>query len=309
MRKIILSILLVNFVGFSFALDRNNCFNGFQTDTTQNDTLKIRYWKFGGIATITVSQVSLTNWAAGGENSLSGNGNLKLFANFNKENISFENNFEVAYGIVRQGTQNTRKSVDKIDFTSKGGLKASETWNYTAQLNFKTQMFPGYNYPNDSVKISDLFAPAYILTSIGMEYNPDEELTLLISPLTGKITTVFDEELADKGAFGVKEAVYDNNGNIITHGDRARYEFGGYLKMIYKTTLMENVTLESKLDVFSNYVHKPLNLDIGWELVVNMMVNRYISANIISHMIYDDNSATKVQFKEVLGIGFTYKFD
>jgi len=319
MKKFISFFLLIGLFYISSAQDSLD-----YLIASKADSVEIKLWKIGGIGAIAVSQVSLTNWAAGGQNSLSGNARLNLFANYKKNNSTLENTFDLGYGFVRQGPMNTRKSDDKIDFTSKYGRKASKLWYYSGLINLKTQMFPGYKYPNDTVRISNFFAPAYIVTSIGMDYKPDDCLTLLLSPLTGKITIVFNQELADAGAFGVKKAVYDIIGNRITPGENLRYEFGGYLKMIYKKDLMENVFLQTKLDLFSNYVDKPLNIDISWEILITMKVNKYISASLISHLVYDDDIdvkidddrdgvidyiGPKVQFKEVLGIGFSYKFN
>ncbi len=273
---------------------------------SQGDTTKL--WHIGGMGTFTFSQVSLTNWASGGQNSMSANGLVSLLANYNKDKISWENTLDMAYGMIRQGKKDdaiTQKSDDKIDFSSKFGRAFKDKWYYSAMLNFKTQMAPGYNYPNDSIRISDFMAPAYILANIGVDYKPNDHFTCMVAPVTGKITIVNSDYLSEMEAFGVEK------------GEKYRAEIGGYLKARFKTDVMENVGIETKVDLFSNYFNNPENIDINWETLVIMKINKYISANFNTHLIYDDDikienqkgeKAPRTQFKEIFGLGLSYKF-
>jgi hypothetical protein len=280
-------------------------------------------WKKGGIITLNLSQISLTNWAAGGQNAFSVNGLINLFANYKKNKNIWSNSLDIGYGVLKQGKdEDFIKTDDKIDLLSKYGREAVKNWYYAALFNFKTQMTAGYNYPNDSVKISDLFAPAYILGSLGMDYKPNDDFSTYISPLTSKITIVTDQNLANQGAFGVNPAEYDGM-VLISEGDNVRFELGGYLRIEYRKELMENITVLTKLDLFSNYLDKPDKIDVGWETLITMKVNKYISATLNTHLIFDydikfdedtdgdginDDKVEKVQFKEVLGIGLSYNF-
>ncbi len=305
MKTLIITIILASIISI-----------GFSQVTASEDNLKkqsadtVDGWKKGGTITINMSQVSLTNWSAGGQNSISTNGILSLFANLKKGNSMWENYLDIGYGTIRQGKDaNWLKTDDKIDFTSKYGQKAFSNWYYAGLLNFKTQMTAGYNYPDDSTRISDLLAPGYLLGAIGLDFKPSENFTLFIAPVTTKVTFVNDQALADAGAFGVEP------------GENMRSEFGGYLRMFYKRDLMENVSFQTKLDLFSNYLENPENLDISWEVLISMKVNKYISATITTHLLYDDDIdiawtdsdnidhvGPNTQFKEVLGVGFSYKF-
>lgn len=286
-------------------------------------------WKTGGITSLNISQVGLTNWAAGGQSSLALNGIVSLFANWKKESSTWDNSLDLGYGILKQGEdillKNSAfvKTDDKIDLTSKYGRRASEKWYYAGLMNFTTQATAGYNYPNDSVRISNFLAPGYLLWAIGMDYKPNKKFNAFISPLTMKTTIVIDQELADSGAFGVEAAELDGVGNVITNGKRLRYEYGGYTRFIYKSELVKNITLTSKLSLFSNYANNPQNIDINWENLLELKVNKFISTTITTHLIYDDDidikydsdgdgtkdkSGPRTQFKEVIGVGFSYKF-
>ena len=159
-------------------------------------------WKIGGVTALNLAQTSLTNWAAGGENSLALNGLFSAFANYKKGKNVWDNSLDLGYGVLKQGKEaDFMKTDDKIDFLSKYGREAFTNVYYSALFNFKTQMAPGYNYPNDSVKISNFLAPAYLLAAIGMDYKPNAYLSTFIAPATGRLIIVNDELLA---SFAVK---------------------------------------------------------------------------------------------------------
>jgi hypothetical protein len=273
-------------------------------------------WKKGGVMGITLAQTSLTNWAAGGQNSVSLNGILSLFGNYKKKNSVWDNSLDIGYGILKQGGGQARKTDDKFEFLSKYGQKAFKNVYYSAMVSLKTQMTPGYNYPNDTVHISTLFAPAYILAAIGFDYKPNGYFSAFISPLTSKTTVVNDKKLSDEGAFGVEK------------GKRSLEELGGYVRVIYskadfKNDFLKNISFTTKLDLFSNYLHKPGNIVVNWETLVLMKVNKYISVNLNTNLIYDDkirfpadtnhdgiidSTVPKIQFKEIFGAGLSFKF-
>ena len=271
----------------------------------------INGWKMGGVVMLNFGQTSLTNWAAGGENSVSGNGLINFFANYTNGALTWNNNVDLGYGFLRQGTQ-SRKSDDKIDLSTKFGKQASKYWYYAALLNFKSQFASGYNYPNDSVKISNFLAPAYLVVAIGMDYRPQKFLSVFISPLSGRLTIVNDQTLADAGAFGVDPAEYSGTVKI-KDGKRTRQEFGGYVKVAFQKDIITNVSLSSKVETFSNYLKKPQNIAINWEVLISLKVNKYIGATISTQLVYDDvihykDKGPRTQFKEIVGIGFSYKF-
>jgi len=269
-------------------------------DSTKN-------WKTGGTGVITGSQVSLTNWAAGGENSLSLTGALNVFANYKKGTLAWDNTLDFGYGILKQGEKNMIKSDDKIAFASKLGRKASDKWYYTFLFAFNSQFAKGYNYPNDSDVISKFMAPAYLLYSLGMDFKPSDKFTAYLSPLSGKTTIVNDQLLSNAGAFGVDP------------GKMIRMELGGYAKFGVKKEIMKNVKLESTLDLFSNYLKNPQNIDVNWAALVNMKVNKILTVNLSTNLIYDDDikivvdentgkTGPRTQFKEVFGLGLAFKF-
>jgi hypothetical protein len=285
----------------------------------------IRYWKKGGIAGLNFSQSSFTNWAAGGENSVSLTALTNVFANYKKGYNSWDNSLNLAYGLLQSGHAAPRKNEDKIDFTSAYGRAASKHWSYSVMLNAKTQFDNSYNYPDDSTVVSHFLAPAYILFSLGMEYKTnDKSFSLLGSAVASKLTIVNDQRLADDGAFGVEPATYDTAGHIVKHGSMMRTEVGGFIKISYKKEVAKNILLATKVELFSNYLEDPQNVDLNWELQLDMKINRFIVTNLSTQMIYDHDipvpvertitgiktkgTGPRLQFKEVLAIGIAYKF-
>ncbi len=181
---------------------------------------------------------------------------------------------------------------------------------------------PGYNYPNDSVKISNFLSPIYLVFATGYDYKKKNIFSCFIAPVTGKITFINDQNIANTGAFGVEPAQYDNTGNLIKKGKRSRYEFGGYLKSSIKWKFMENGILNSKIELFSNYFKNPQNIDIYWENIISLKINIFFAVSINTILVYDDDihiilkdkngnitgKGPRIQFKEIIGLGFSYKF-
>ena len=275
------------------------------------DSTKV--WKLGGTGSLNFSQVSLSNWAAGGKSSASGTLLINSFANYQKGNISWENALDFGYGLLKENGDESVKTEDKIDLSSKLGFKAKKDGKifYTALFNFRSQIANGYNYPDRVNEISKFLAPGYFTLALGLDYKPNEEFSVFVSPLTGKMTVVTDDDLSNAGAFGVDP------------GKKSRSELGAFVKSQFKKEVLKNVSLETKIDLFSNYLDKPENIDIHWDVLINMKINSYLSANLITNLIYDDDidiqidnnddgivdeTGPRVQFKELFGIGLNVKF-
>ena len=274
------------------------------------DTVVPKYWDMGGTLAVNVSQSTFSNWAAGGENYYGGTGFVNLLANYKKEKVSWDNKLDLGFGIIKQGERPVFKTEDKIDLSSKYGRRATEHWNYTVLFGFKSQFYQGKKSINDTTKISNFMAPAYLMFSIGMDYKPIKGFSLFLSPISLKTTYVLDKQLSARGAFGVKPD---------SKNPKSLYEIGGYLKSEYKTNIIENIEYKGKLELFSNYLEKPQNITINWETTLNFKINKFFSANFYLTMIYDDKVKTKIpqddgtvrespkiQIKQIFGVGFTY---
>lgn len=259
------------------------------------------YWTDGGMFSVSFNQISFVNWSAGGLNSISGVAKAQYFINYKKGIVSWDNVMDFGYGLSKVKDLALQKNEDVIDLQSKLGINALNKWFYTGLLNFKSQFAPGYSDKENLNRISDLLSPAYLFMSLGMDYKPSDAFTLMLSPVTGKMTMVIDEGLRSK--YGFTDTL-----------KTIRPEFGAYLKTALKKDIMKNVTLMSELGLFSNYLKDPQYIDIDWKVGINMKVNKFISAQLSTNLIYDHDikdpldGVAKVQFKELFGVGFSFKF-
>lgn len=272
------------------------CLSAQTSDTT--------YWTKGGFSSVTFSRVALKSWAGGGQSSVSINGVANLFADYAKDRSTWENSLDLGYGLIRQGNSgNLVKSDDKINYVSKFGYEIQEgnkKWFYSALLDFKTQFAEGLSIDETTgrrnVLISKFMAPAYITLGLGVDYKPNDYLSVNYVPLTGKFTIVNDQTLADSGAFGVPD------------GNKARGEFGSYLRIKFTKDIVKNVNLDSRLELFTNYVKDFPTIDANWQTAVVMKVNEFLTANFYYQIIYDEDIATVAQQKSVFGIGLSKSF-
>jgi len=294
----------------------------FITAKAQNDTTQ---WNTGGDVGVNFSQVGFTNWAQGGQNSVSGLGFLHLHANMKKGDWAWDNFANFEYGLIQQADEIVKKSDDLLEFGTKIGHRASEFWYYTASASFKSQFTKGYDYNKSTdFYISNFMAPAYIFAGIGMDYKPNDNFSLYLSPITMKMIVVNDDTLAYYGAFGVQKEEIGENGELI-HYEKTRLEAGAYLKFLYKKEIFKNVNFLTNLELYSNYLEDPQNVDVDWKIELVMKVNNFINASIKTHLIYDDNVdiatehtdanggtyftyGPKTQFKEAIAVGLIFKF-
>ena len=308
------------FFGFLFFVFQTNYSQIIRTELP--DT--ISYWSKENKVGLDISQISFVNWNAGGNNSVSGLLKGQFIRTYTRDNINWKNELIARYGINKQESQEARKTDDQFQINSTFGYRRDtiSNWFYAGKFNFNTQFANGYAYPNTDLAISKPFAPAYTFLGVGAEYSrKDLNFNLYLSPLTQKTTMVFDQRLANQGAFGVDKAIYDGFGNLVREGKNIRNETGILITSQWKKEVFENINLETRVSLYSDYLNNFGNIDVDWQLQLEMTVNKYVKANLGTHLIYDDDiklkeeiggvqviRGPKVQLKQILGIGLTYSF-
>ena len=284
----------------------------------------ISHWEKKNVVGLDISQIAFMNWNAGGNSSVSGLLKGNFIRKYNTDNVRWVNEMIFRYGVNKQDGVELRKTDDAFQLNSTFGYRYDtiSNWYHSAKFNFNTQFTNGYSYPNTDKAISKPFAPAYIFLGIGAEYsNKEKKINVYISPLTQKTTLVLAQELADQGAFGVNKAIYDENGNLISQGKKSRTELGFLVTSGYKKEVFKNIIVENRLNLYSDYINKFGNIDVDWQMQFDLVVNKYVRANIGAHLIYDDDIKAKeeinnvqvtvgpkVQLKQMLGIGIIYNF-
>ncbi len=293
-----------------------------------NTPAKKGEWKRGGSFNLAFNQAAYKDWAMVLDNVIGVSGMLDLHANYVEGDNGWTNNLILAYGQTKLGSNLFRKNDDRLDFTSKYSRKANDKFGYAALFNFRTVMTPGYTYTdpkNDNTRTlnSNFMSPGRFEFSLGMDYKATPHLTVFFSPLANRFTYVALDTLIPV----YLKARPGEKANNTTQGGAKnyRYELGATLKAQYEKDIIENVNLKSRLELFTDYLDPKHNVDIQWDLGLNMKVNKYISASINTTMIYDDDIAVpiketingvdgyygrtgaRLQMKEVLGVGFAYK--
>jgi len=250
------------------------------------------------------------NWNAEGRSNISMIASVVASASYTKRDLKWSNDLSIALGGImyldKKNGNTIQKTDDRLDLSSSFGHKFSEDFYTTLIGGFKTQMADGFNFPNDTVKVSAFMAPGYLNIALGVDYIKNDKFSVFVSPVASKSTFVMDDSLSLAGAFGVEK------------GSRYRQEYGAYFKMKFDCTLAKNIEMKSKLEFFSNYLNKPQNIDVNAEIVLVFRVNSLFIASAQWNLIYDDDInirdlnggfGPRTQFKSVLGIGISYKLD
>ncbi len=308
MTRILLLLLLMNFA-FSQAQNSDDESGSIAVDTTQvvQDTVK-RSWKFKGHVSMLFNQSNFNNWAAGGENNLSGNLGINYDFNYQKGDWTWDNKLVASYGLLKTKNANfEKKTDDRFEFNSVLGKKAFGEWFYSFFLNFRTQFTKGYIYSVDAggaevrTENTDLLSPGYLTFGPGLFWKKTDNVKVNLAPMTSKLTFVDNFYTSVPGYVDGTYFGVDANKSM-------RYELGFYASGYYKFNLMTNVSMENTLNLYTNYLEDPQNVDMDYSLAVVLKVNRYLSGNINIQTIYDDNAFRGFQTREVFGLGVNFTF-
>lgn len=302
---------------FLFLLLSINCFGQDESiKTLKSDAQKqikkdpadtsTKSWRRGGLYGLNISQGSLNNWAAGGDQfSLSVNSALNLFAFYKKNKATWDNTFDFNLGYVKTTSLGSRKNDDRFDLLSKYGHALSEKLSVAGIFNLRSQLFKGFIFP-DGVKTysSSFMSPGYLLIGLGLDYKPVKDLSIFLSPVTARWVIVKDTALSNKGLYGVPP------------GKKSVLEFGAFASVNFFKEISRSVTYKGRLDLFSNYRNDPQNIDLYMSNVFNAKISKAIAVTYGLDLIYDDDvklfgpnkTSPGMQVKSIVGIGLLVKF-
>ncbi|MNX29881.1 hypothetical protein D3C86_600330 [compost metagenome] len=316
MRK--LTLLLFILVNFTFVQAQNTEKELIQNTEKAvkkiNDTIEGEGWKTKGTVSLLLNQSSFNNWIAGGEDSFSGTLGINYDFNYKKDDITWDNKVLASYGLLQTKNDDfTKKTDDRLEFNSIVGKKAFGQWYYSYFLNFRTQFSTGYIYGQDPngkeirTESTKFMSPGYLTTGPGIYWTKDANLKINFAPLTSKFT--FVDSAYTTGINQLTGLPYvDGEYFGVDEGKSMRYELGFYASLYYKLAIMTNVTAENTLNLYSNYLEDPQNVDIDYSLNIIMKVNKFLSANLSFQAIYDDNAYQGLQTREVFGLGLNFGF-
>jgi hypothetical protein len=267
-------------------------------------------WRVTGVFTLNLTQVSLTNWAAGGRSSIGGISMLNVQANWQRDRRAWDNTLVLAFGGQQADGGPAVKTEDRIELVSKYGYRLRHPWYLAGLAQFRTQFTEGFN--EEGRRISHFMAPGYLLGGLGIDYRPGDHFSVFLSPAMGRLVVVQDRSLwldpddPEERAYGV------------LRGNTTEFEFGAFLRMQFNTQLAENITFLTRGDLFSNYLRNPGNIKVNWETLLSFSVNEWFAATLNTLLIYDHDiqlprtdaegnitTAPATQFKQTLGVGLT----
>ncbi|SDK74056.1 Protein of unknown function [Catalinimonas alkaloidigena] len=270
---------------------------------TPPDTFHL--WQYGSAFDVDFQQISLSNWAGGGQDAISLRGQMRLFGVMDNGVALWENRLDLVYGITRQEqATGIRKTDDNLQFVSKYGYELKGPWHISAGLDFRTQFSPGYRYPNrdTEVLVSDFLSPGFLLLSLGFEAQQNNFYSMRLSPISGKLTIVRDDSLA---------ARYQ-----VVPGEKVRREIGVQVDGSFQRKILENISFNTRATFFSAFDTFG-NVDINWESQLELRVNRYVSSKVTTLLIYDDDlnvprgddrpPGPAIQFRESVVVGFSLR--
>ncbi len=273
--------------------------------------LEVEGWKNKANFSLLFSQSAFNfDWQGGGTSNITGNTSLIYEFNYKRKSLVWDNKVLADYGLTfLRGEDFARKTNDRIEFNSRLGQRIGQSfWNYSLFINLRSQFAKGYQFSKDPeteetirTEETHFFSPAFIQIGPGLLWKKSDNLNFNIAPITARLIFVDDqftnaEDYVDGDYFGV-----DKNKN-------SRFEFGGSLAGYFKFKLFKNVSIENLLNLYSNYIEDPFNIDIDYTLNVNLQVNRYITGNFTFQTIYDDNTTKGFQVRELIGLGLKYEF-
>lgn len=267
-------------------------------------------WKREGKFGLNFTQVGISNWAGGGENTIAIGSIGALSASYDGAQTHWKGTLEAGYGFTKIEDQEFRKSDDQLAIISTYGHEATEHLLYSGLLDFRTQFTEGLDYnkidsaTGNQLLISDIFAPAYLNLGLGMTYKPVEYFQFFLGPIANRLIVVLNDTLSQQGAFGVEP------------GEHIKSELGAISNLQFKKEIFENVELGSRLNLFAPF--KTIDkIVVTWESLLNMKVNSWLNVNVSVDVLYDDKVqidrddgtvGPATQFRNTLGVGIGYTF-
>lgn len=264
----------------------------------------VNYWRNWTAFGINVNQATFSdNWGGGGVNSLALGGQFSYKTDYTKDDKNYVTEFLLKYGKLKNKGQLSRKTADRIFLDNKVSLKLSKNWGFFGSVNFESQFDMGYSYSKNAqgneirTLLSRFMAPGYLTESIGFEYKPTKSFFIRIGTGTARQTFVLDTTLykTNPKNFGV------------TQGNSFRNELAFQIVGAIDKDIAKNLNLKSRYTMFANY-EQLSTIDNRLDLTLTAQVNRLINVSIGAIVLYDDDTADRVQASQAMSFGLVYKF-
>ena len=266
-------------------------------------------WQFHGTENISFSQAHVNNWVQGGQSSQSLLSDLRINAIYTEEKSKWENGIIHKLGLISYKLEtpsssgkkhNTQINDDLLDISSKYGVNATKKWYYSLLFNMRTQLFNGYaasDVEKDNV-ISAFMSPAYLTLAAGMDLKAgkNDNFTLLISPLTAKVTMVLDTAKVDQTRYSIE------------NDKRTKFLSGGSITNKFSWQINKGIKISSAANFFYDYFEKENKIQADWDFILDMRINVFLSTRFTTNFRYYQNESRSLQTRENMSISFRYNF-
>ncbi len=305
MKKTLLTLVLLATSTIAFA----------QEEKKEEEAPKDGWTRAGNVSFLFNQSAFNHEWLGGGTSNIAGNLSISYDFNYRKGDITWDNKLLGDYGLTKlKDQESARKTNDRLELNSLVGKQIKESlWYYSFFANFRTQFDQGFLYGEDEngnetrESQTHFFSPAYLQFGPGMLWKKSDNLKVNIAPATARFIFVHDHfttvDATNQAALDAYVPYFGVEAN-----ETSRFEFGAAVNAYAKFELMKNVSMENILNLYSNYLEDPQNVDIDYTANVVMKINKYLSTNITFQAIYDDNAIGAFQIREVFGLGVNYGF-
>ena len=241
------------------------------------------------------------NWYQGGNSSFAMYANVKGIIKYDaKKWVTWENTGEWQEGFSTALGDSLRKinmtdDVFKIYSKLNVRIKAEKLYG-SFSIDFQTPFFNTWKENTNTLK-TGTFTPIRFNWALGVDYKPIKNMSMVFAPLAYKLVYAKDTINVDRSVYGI------NSGNMLS-------TFGSSVRFEWKWRPLREIYLETVFYAYTNYKM----FEVDWEITCDFIINRYMSARVMLHPRYDSSAIVegdthaKMQFKELISIGFAHKF-
>ncbi len=291
-----------------------------------------KHWKCTGIVGLNAAQTGLFNWAAGGNNNVTGFVYANVTLSYKKNKWTWDSNLDTELGLMYSADYVRypwRKANDKLNFTTKVGYQMHPQWYLTLLGSFRSQYASGMDYKKvdageelEPTLISKWLSPSYTDLALGIEYRPNDIFTIGVYPVAGRMTTCTYEPLRPSYGLPMRD---DSTFKPVALNMGLRINGG------INYTLVKNLKIISTITLFTPYtarIHdeehgqKFGNFDVDWDVAIAYSFLKVFSVSVMTSLKYyekvmidgpawgkyHEGPRARVQFKEVIGVGIGYSF-
>lgn len=272
-----------------------------QTDSLRNPV------KHNVQAGFTMNQSTFSdNWKGGGISSFAFGWFVNYNAKYASHNWDFNSDLQMQLGFQENKGETRRKNADRIFYDVKAGYKLNEKFNVFGSLNFFSQFIDGFDYKkkssldiNKDSLISKFMSPAYLTSSIGVEYKPVSYIWMRLGIGTLRQTIVLDKTISNAQLYGLEKP-----------GDKLRNQFVLQYVFNFDKDLAKNVNFKTRYMV--NYDYFKSGQPNAFVHILNanltLKATKFLSTNFQLNLIQDHDQSTDMQWSQILSLGMVYSF-